>query len=472
MERERINCESVSRTIQQRNNIGGSYMVDYRSDKNQHCLSNSTLQKINDEEEETLQGLFETPIQRVEDEDDTLQGKFDGTIQKKNETGMPDNLKAGIESLSGFSLDDVRVNYNSSKPATVQALAYTQGTDIHFASGQEKNLLHEAWHVAQQMTGRVSPTTSINGMPVNDNVELEHEADVMREKAKAITTPIQLKEKNNVVRKNVFQLKLAKEKLNVVGEEHNISNRIRNLEKSFVFSEIPDGKYWEEYKFVFRDKNKDVYGDSPILRLNFAFGFSEDFFYKYSSIIDEILDNPKKNIHAKFPELEYYINTLKNHMLLIQGELIGFKKSFSNEEITSMYIFIQKTNESLDYIYQDFLWLKTPANQIFIEEVKHKRFLIKEKYNIINRLFKTFKKQFYFSNPLEIVAKQRSDHMHEIANSKSSEHGVWKIGESHSNDLTQKNEKDRKYNLISKEQFAQELDEYTSKKNLIQVSEK
>lgn len=102
---------------------------------------------------------------------------------RPNNTGLPDNLKSGIESLSGFSMDDVRVHYNSSKPATVQALAYTQGTDIHVAPGQEKHLPHEAWHVAQQMAGRVSPTTNINGMPVNDNAALEHEADVMGEKA-------------------------------------------------------------------------------------------------------------------------------------------------------------------------------------------------------------------------------------------------------------------------------------------------
>ena len=102
---------------------------------------------------------------------------------RPNNTGMPDNLKSGIESLSGFSMDDVRVHYNSSKPATVQALAYTQGTDIHVAPGQEKHLPHEAWHVAQQMAGRVSPTTNINGMPVNDNAGLEHEADMMGEKA-------------------------------------------------------------------------------------------------------------------------------------------------------------------------------------------------------------------------------------------------------------------------------------------------
>ena len=143
-----------------------------------------------------------TPVQKAADskatsvldnssQSESLQRKADmannatqrAEAPRPNNTGMPDNLKAGIESLSGFSMDDVRVHYNSSKPATVQAFAYTQGTDIHVAPGQEKCLPHEAWHVAQQMAGRVSPTTNINGMPVNDNAGLEHEADVMGEKA-------------------------------------------------------------------------------------------------------------------------------------------------------------------------------------------------------------------------------------------------------------------------------------------------
>lgn len=32
---------------------------------------------------------------------------------EKNRTGLPDNLKAGIENLSGYSMDDVRVHYGS-----------------------------------------------------------------------------------------------------------------------------------------------------------------------------------------------------------------------------------------------------------------------------------------------------------------------------------------------------------------------
>jgi hypothetical protein len=105
-------------------------------------------------------------------------------IQKKeNKTGLPDNLKSGVENLSGISMDDVRVHYNSDKPAQLHALAYTQGTDIHVAAGQESHLPHEAWHVVQQMEGRVMPAMRINGAEINDDASLEHEADINGKRA-------------------------------------------------------------------------------------------------------------------------------------------------------------------------------------------------------------------------------------------------------------------------------------------------
>jgi len=99
---------------------------------------------------------------------------------RPNRTGLPDKLKAGVESLSGHSLDDVKVHYNSAKPAQLQAHAYAQGTDIHLGPGQEKHLPHEAWHVVQQKQGRVRPTKQLkNGHVINDNSSLEGEADIM-----------------------------------------------------------------------------------------------------------------------------------------------------------------------------------------------------------------------------------------------------------------------------------------------------
>lgn len=91
------------------------------------------------------------PMQQKEPyEKEAAREENEATQHKENTTGLPDTLKAGIENLSGLSMDDVQVHYHSSQPAEVQALAYTQGTEIHVGPGQEKHLPHEAWHVVQQ----------------------------------------------------------------------------------------------------------------------------------------------------------------------------------------------------------------------------------------------------------------------------------------------------------------------------------
>jgi Domain of unknown function (DUF4157) len=104
--------------------------------------------------------------------------------RKENNTGLPDHLKSGIENLSGYTMNDVKVHYNSDKPAQLQARAYAQGSDIHIAPGQERLLPHEAWHVVQQKQGRVKATVQMkNGVNVNNDANLEQEADSYGHKA-------------------------------------------------------------------------------------------------------------------------------------------------------------------------------------------------------------------------------------------------------------------------------------------------
>jgi len=95
-------------------------------------------------------------------------------------TGLPDKLKSGMESLSGENLDDVKVHYNSSKPAQLGALAYAQGSDIHLASGQEKHLAHELCHVVQQKQGRVKPALQMGGVAVQATLSGPRDAQVIR----------------------------------------------------------------------------------------------------------------------------------------------------------------------------------------------------------------------------------------------------------------------------------------------------
>jgi diketogulonate reductase-like aldo/keto reductase len=144
-------------------------------------------------------------------------------IQKKaNNTGLPSQLKNGIENLSGHSMDDVKVHYNSDKPAQLNAHAYAQGADIHLASGQEKHLPHEAWHVVQQKQGRVKPTLQMKGkVNVNDDEGLEKEADLMGGKALQLKNISTSKVKvpslkyNSVAQKRIIQAVWLKGKGNL-----------------------------------------------------------------------------------------------------------------------------------------------------------------------------------------------------------------------------------------------------------------
>jgi hypothetical protein len=126
----------------------------------------------------------ELPVQQQAIEEELpMQAKAPAQL-KANNTGLPDQLKAGVEATSGLDMSDVKVHYNSSQPAQLNAYAYAQGTDIHIGPGQEQHLPHEAWHVVQQKQGRVEPTMQLkDSVPVNDDVSLEHEADVMGQKS-------------------------------------------------------------------------------------------------------------------------------------------------------------------------------------------------------------------------------------------------------------------------------------------------
>lgn len=199
--------DSVPRVFQPKKNGVVSRMEDNRTGAAIQARLVETLQRAPDDEDELLQGKFvaqrdiddedellqgKWAVQREPEEDDELfQGKFVTQRKEENQTGIPDDVKQRMESSFGTDFSSVRVHSDSSKAPEVGALAFTQGTDIHFAPGQFKPetssgrqlLGHELAHVVQQSEGRVQPTTEIAGMSVNDDVSLEHEADVLGAKA-------------------------------------------------------------------------------------------------------------------------------------------------------------------------------------------------------------------------------------------------------------------------------------------------
>lgn len=114
---------------------------------------------------------------------------------------IPGSLRAKMERAFNTSFSDVKI-HEGNHVGSLGAIAYTQGSHIHFAPGQfkpqttsgEALLGHELAHVVQQRQGRVKPTGQVGGLPLNDNPALEQEADRLGLKAAHLSpAPVQKK---------------------------------------------------------------------------------------------------------------------------------------------------------------------------------------------------------------------------------------------------------------------------------------
>jgi hypothetical protein len=185
-----------------------------------------------------------------------LIGGEDSLQRKENQTGLPDQLKSGVENLSGYSLDDVKVHYNSKVPTQLHAHAFAQGTQIHIAPGQEKHLAHEAWHVVQQKQGRVKPTRQLKGkVNVNDDEGLEKEADTMGAKALQVGSHAQTRLREDV-EVNSTNTQLVVQKVNKKERpvfDEKVSELIQQT-KTIVTALAKKGEDWEA---KYREKGKE-----------------------------------------------------------------------------------------------------------------------------------------------------------------------------------------------------------------------
>ena len=111
----------------------------------------------------------------------------------RGDTGMPVAVQARMERAFDADFSDVRIHANSQQAVDLGALAFAQGTEIHFAPGQyqpeshagQEVLGHELAHVVQQRQGRVGITRQAKGLPLNDDHGLEAEADALGRQAAA-----------------------------------------------------------------------------------------------------------------------------------------------------------------------------------------------------------------------------------------------------------------------------------------------
>lgn len=112
-------------------------------------------------------------------------------IQRKVNRNLPEDVQFKMESTFGENFSNVGIHENSKQADNLNALAFTQNENIYFASGkfdpkstQGKELIgHEFAHIAQQRQGKVKQTAQLKGLSINDDKNLENEADALGKKA-------------------------------------------------------------------------------------------------------------------------------------------------------------------------------------------------------------------------------------------------------------------------------------------------
>lgn len=114
--------------------------------------------------------------------------------RQSNKNGVSEKDSTIIDNMSNLfnnDFSDINLHTNSNQANNLDALAFTQGNDIHFAPGMYnpdtksgKELIgHELAHVVQQNNGLVSPSAIKGKFKISENDNLENEADIIGKKA-------------------------------------------------------------------------------------------------------------------------------------------------------------------------------------------------------------------------------------------------------------------------------------------------
>jgi hypothetical protein len=104
---------------------------------------------------------------------------------------LPAVVQAKMENTMGEDFSGVNIHQNSAEATGMNALAFTQGENVHFAPGQynpgtrsgQELIGHEFAHVKQQRQGRVQTSVQMKGRNVNNDSSLEAEADALGRRA-------------------------------------------------------------------------------------------------------------------------------------------------------------------------------------------------------------------------------------------------------------------------------------------------
>ncbi len=385
--------------------------------------------------------------------------------RRSNKTGLPDKLKLGIENLSGYSMDDVKVHYNSNKPAQLQAHAYAQGTDIHLAPGQEKQLPHEAWHVVQQKQGRVKPTRQLKSkVNINDDAELEKEADVMGYKALGFSLnsreeSAQLKAESVSNDYTIQRRKIKSKGLTVAGEFHTKPKEQRRKEIEFVkYVKGPTAQVWTENKMP---GSKTDTSEASELPEHLLLSGIDRIKYYSTMLIAELSRNNTQTM-ASHISMKISVRAIEDAFGTISGDLrnalSGIEKSGKNDPFLGLQE-LKRHEFFMTIITSNIGRLEGTEKEEFIKT--HPDFLEDlEKFNQLVSSMVAVPEDRNVSHNFV-----RSKKMNDIANEKKDANGVWLIGQYHVQEIQEQLRGNVHYELLSMNEFNDAMREYLGNKD-------
>jgi len=355
---------------------------------------------------------------------------FEQGINKARGGGRPLDaaFRGKVEPVMGADFSGVRVHTDGAADElsrSIQAKAFTTGQDVYFrkgayepgSSGGQELLAHELTHVQQQSL-QGGPGLGVNevkrmkmtaagqekGESGEEDGELDH-GDRQKDWRKKITSNV-----------------LEKGKLYVIGEVHSDYNdkyfRKRKSEKE-VLKKLIGGSYWEEYEFRF------VFARGALID-GYRYGDPKQWLafqraYEVKDSLGSLARCTKKRVSAR-----------KTY-----EEIRSFKKL--GEGVNSVLRRMISTYRKESYIVDDDLkeGIKEAKKTLKLAEVMEvdEDKLMWYKEEIVKRY--TFWQWFTTRHSFEDIVYERSRYMYYGATcgAKRGMWGVWKVGESHIQDI-------------------------------------
>jgi hypothetical protein len=389
-------------------------------------------------------------------------------------TGLPDQLKSSIESLSGIAMDDVKVHYNSGKPAKLNAHAYAQGRDIFVAPGQESHLPHEAWHMVQQAQGRVKPTMQMKGRAVNNDAALEHEADTMGARAVqakgAPGGPVGQRRADTVQHLEhggtpLQRMELSSSKLNIAGENHGESGKRRSSESAYarekgVTPYSREGELTFMPKVRFYQTSKETHGDPFLLRTEHLLAILQD---KHSGVfLERFAAGKTPDALAGAGTLceawSIYADILADAVSEPATALIG---ALNSPGEGGQAIEGESTHEGLTALASSIKVLRSLDSPSAIASAAQD---IRKEIARIRLLYSSKVAGKRGNRSEEQISRLRSDAMRKAAR-ECGQSGLWKVGDQHISDMKAAGPGETaEYRIMSKDEFEADYEPWQSSK--------